>query len=122
MATGLNGYCIFGSTASCSVDKVSGGSVSFLFSCGANYIVGDTVKLQMVGTTLTVFINGVTENNSTDASFASGVTGVEIQNGNAAGKNFIGSFSADCIPTCGGGGGAGLGGKGGIGGVSGVGN
>ena len=55
--------------------------------------IGDTIGLQIVGTTLTIFVNGISETTRTDATLASGQPGIYIYSNNGQRD-----FSATSIP------------------------
>lgn len=74
--------------------RTDGGSFTQL---GANItvstmIVGDLVRLSAVGTTLTIYVNGVSAATRTDSTYAAGQPGLFCQGGS------IGGFSSSSIP------------------------
>jgi hypothetical protein len=74
---GNNFYALVSDGASFLIVKFSGGSSSTLLDLGTPYpTAGDTIKLEVEGTNLRAYRNGTLRGTVTDASFASGGTGL----------------------------------------------
>ena len=81
------GYAFFtdglSGTGHSEVDKVVNGQWTTLRSFAQTFTTNDVVKLEAIGTTITVYKNGVSLGSVTDATFSSGSPGVGVY-GNAA--------------------------------------
>jgi hypothetical protein len=68
--------------------------------------IADVVKLQAVGTTISVVVNGSTIISQVDAAISSGVPGLQVRNGDGAPLDpWVQNFTADAVGGGGGGGG-----------------
>lgn len=104
-ASAKNGYDLnvrSGSTSQ--LQKYAAGSAGFLKNCQI-ITSGTTVKLSVSGTTLSLLANGSDgcTGGFTDSTYSSGNIGVWLGAASTAPGDIIDNFSADCIPTCGGG-------------------
>jgi hypothetical protein len=69
-------YCIQYANNLLAISKQVAGTFTQLVSGGTFPTTGQTVRLQVMGTTLTAFVNGVSQLTHTDASIASGTPGI----------------------------------------------
>lgn len=67
--------------------RSSGGTVTVLATYNAGVASGDTLRLEVNGSTLTAFINGVSVLSITDTTIATGVRGGVYLNGNGGALN-----------------------------------
>lgn len=85
------GYRFYGDATSTQIDRQPGGTN--IGSPGAGLNNGDVVKLEAVGTTINLYVNGVLRCTGTDATYASGNPGM-FAVGTAGGNPILDNFSA----------------------------
>lgn len=104
LSSGGNGYCaLFNASGVCQIDLLTNGATVFGANCSSLTVnVNDVIRLRAVGTTMTISRNGTDQGSLVDATYASGNAGMHINQASTGGSGDIemGSFSADCIPTC----------------------
>lgn len=78
VSAGGNGYALYRSPDDSTVylDKYVSGVGTTLLSLSGTWAVGDTIRLEVQGTTLTAKRNGTTINTTTDSSLATGQAGI----------------------------------------------
>ena len=79
VADASNFYGLRATTTSFEIFEVVSGTPATLLDLGAPYPTAtDTIRLEVSGTTLKAYINGVLRNQTTDSSLASGSPGVSV--------------------------------------------
>jgi hypothetical protein len=75
------------------------GSFTSLGSVAATLTPGDTAKLQVIGSSLTLFVNGASTITATDSSIATGVPGLEVRSSDASAIDpWVQNFQANAAP------------------------
>ena len=86
----IDGYCagigpgVWGGTYR--IEKWAAGVESTLFTSAVSAVNGDVMNFQILGTTLTLKVNGTSQISNTDSSFSTGKPGVFIDNGAGTGQ------------------------------------
>ncbi len=77
MSAGYNGYraTLFGGSG-CSITKDVSGSGTDIGSCSVTWTDGHTLKIEVIGTAITVYDNGASIGTATDSALASGSAGI----------------------------------------------
>jgi hypothetical protein len=98
-ASGAVSYYAFHSdNAQSKIIKVVAGTPTTLVGGGAPTVATDVMRLRVVGTTLTAYINGVQELTITDASLASGDPGFLIDGSNTPALNNFFAQDVSVVP------------------------
>lgn len=78
--------------------KCVAGAFTQLGTNGSAATIGDVLKLQASGTTITAFLNGTANITQTDTDISTGVPGLQVRNGDGAPVDpWIQSWSADQV-------------------------
>jgi len=77
-STGGNGYKVYtdGSTGGTAIARMDAGAETIIQAVSVGFVNGDTLGIGIVGTTITLYKNGVAQTpTATDATYASGLPG-----------------------------------------------
>ncbi len=94
-ATGNGYYCVTYGGGSTYFGKIESGSRTFIQEGFANFLTGDTMRVEVHGTTFTFYKNGVLYDTATDATYSSGAAGVAgVGNSASVGTASLSHFKA----------------------------
>lgn len=101
-ATDVNNYeLIKGSTDSIELDKMVAGVATYIGSFSGGFGSGITYKATAIGSSYTLYANGVSQGSLTDTTWTSGVPGFGIQSDTGYTPEIVTSLSANvCTTTC----------------------
>lgn len=90
VATGDNGYWFYCSTGQSYLLKRVSGTQTIFVTIGLTCATNDVLRIEVVGTQLTAYKNGVSIASASDSSLTSGTIGIEISSTGGAFQNFVG--------------------------------
>lgn len=93
--SGTSWYVIYGDSGNRALYRIVSGTPTSLASSATGFAVNDVIRLEVEGTTLRAYVNGVLWTSVTDSSLASGSTGMATWSTSTSGR--VDNFTADNI-------------------------
>ncbi len=93
--SGTSWYVFYGDTGNRALYRIVSGTPTSLASSATGFAVNDVIRLEVEGTTLRAYVNGVLWTSVTDSSLASGNTGMATWSTSTSGR--VDNFTADNI-------------------------
>jgi len=94
---GTSWYVFYGDSGNRALYRIVSGTPTSLASSATGFAVNDVIRLEVEGTTLRAYVNGVLWTSVTDSSLSSGNTGMATWSTSTSGR--VDNFSADNIST-----------------------
>jgi hypothetical protein len=95
--SGTSWYIFYGDTGNRALYRIVSGTPTSLASSATGFAVNDVIRLEVEGTTLRAYVNGVLWTSVTDSSLASGSTGMATWSTSTSGR--VNNFTADNLTT-----------------------
>ena len=92
-----NYYIFYGDTGNRALYRIVSGTATSLASSATGFAINDVIRLEVEGTTLRAYVNGVLWTSLTDSSLASGNAGIGTWSNSNQGR--LDTFRADNITT-----------------------
>jgi hypothetical protein len=93
--SGTSWYVFYGDTGNRALYRIVSGTPTSLASSATGFAVNDVIRLEVEGTTLRAYVNGVLWTSVTDSSLASGNTGMATWSTSTSGR--VDNFTADNV-------------------------